>query len=225
LLSRLQRFFYFFTVKVKIITASCDFFPDETSSESDSSNEASTEISSTPTSEPTSTTEPTPTSGADPTIEPTATPEITSEGETGPINTAAMYSSYAYMVSYDPARGWADFDYFNLLQGDDAVQYLVDHEGYTLEDAQALVDDFADSEFICQNDNPQLRTVDLQEVDLKLMYYPDGTMVTDATSLDSELIDLYDLYHVDPDLVLDSFFYYITVVDDDPVAVEQVYWP
>lgn len=94
-----------------------------------------------------------------------------------------------------------------------------------LEEAQDLVDNFADSEFVYQNDNPQLRTVDLRGVDIELMYYPDGTMVTDATPVDSEHIDLYDLYHVNTDLILDSFFYYITVENDDVVSVEQVYWP
>lgn len=153
------------------------------------------------------------------------TTETTTEAANSPVNTLIMYSSYAHMVSYDPARGWADFDYFNMLLGDEAVQYLVDNEGYSLEEAQELVDDFADSEFVYQNDNPQLRTIDLREVDLKLMYYPDGTMVTGATPADSELIDLYDLYHVNPDLVLDSFFYYITVINDEVVTVEQVYWP
>lgn len=136
-----------------------------------------------------------------------------------------MYSSYAHMVSYDPARGFADFDYFNLLKGQDAIDYLVDHEGDTRTDAEALVNDFADSEFIEQNDNPLLRTIDLRDIDLKLMYHPDGTMVTDATPIDSEPIDLYNLYHVNPDLVLNSFFYQVHVSGDIVTMVEQVYWP
>jgi hypothetical protein len=168
------------------------------------------------TAEPTTTAMPTTTA---------ATSAATSAATTGPSNSARMYSSYAHMVSYDPARGWADFDYFNMLVGDDAVAWLVEHEGYSLADAQALVADFADSEFIEQNENPQLRTIDLRDIDLKLMYYPDGTMVTDATPIDSELIDLYNLYHVNPDLVLDSFFYYVKVVGGEVVSVKQVYWP
>lgn len=105
------------------------------------------------------------------------------------------------------------------------IDYLVDHEGYTRTDAEALVNDFADSEFIEQNDNPLLRTIDLRDIDLKLMYHPDGTMVTDATPIDSELIDLYNLYHVNPDLVLNSFFYQVHVSGDIVTMVEQVYWP
>ncbi|NLN46936.1 MAG: hypothetical protein GX153_10300, partial [Clostridiaceae bacterium] len=58
----------------------------------------------------------------------------------------ALQSGYAHMISYDPARGWADFDFFNMLRGDSAVAWLVAHEGLSEADAQILVDDFADSE-------------------------------------------------------------------------------
>ncbi len=141
-----------------------------------------------------------------------------------PVNTATMYSSYAFMVSYDPARGWADFDYFDMLRGEDAVNWLVEHEGYAQADAQEVVDNYADSEFICKNTNPQLRTVDLRDLPLKLMYYPDGTMVPGAP-IDATLSDLYTLYILDPDLILDSFFYWIEVEGGEVTSVEQVYWP
>ena len=167
------------------------------------------------------------TTTASETVVTTTSEAAAASSETGvsPSNSAIMYSSYAHMVSYDPARGWADFDYFTMLRGDEAVQWLVEQEGYTEAGAQAVVDDFADSEFIEKNINPQLRTIDLRDIELKLMYYPDGTMVTDANPVDSELIDLYNLYEKDPTLVLDSFFYYVTVEDGVVVAVEQVYWP
>ena len=161
------------------------------------------------------------------TAESTTTEATTSTVATTTTSTTTvrMYSSYAHMVSYDPARGFADFDYFNMLKGQEAIDYLVEREGYERADAEALVNDFADSEFIEQNDNPLLRTIDLREIDLKLMYHPDGTMVTGATPIDSDLIDLYNLYHVDPDLVLDSFFYYVHVSGGIVTMVEQVYWP
>ncbi|MEZ4357783.1 MAG: hypothetical protein R2876_04035 [Eubacteriales bacterium] len=143
----------------------------------------------------------------------------------GPSNSASMYSSYAHMVSFDPARGWADFDYFEMLKGDDAVEWLVDNEGYTLADAEAEVEDFADSEFIEKNTNPQLRTIDLREIPLKLMYHSDGTMVEGADGIDADLEDLYNLYELNSSLVLDSFFYYVEVEDGEVVAVSQVYWP
>lgn len=153
------------------------------------------------------------------------TPITSTEENIGPINTATIYSSYANMVSFDATQGWADFDYFNMLKGDEAIQYLIDIEGYTLENAKKMVDDFSDSEFINQNENSQLRTINLQKIDLKLMYKPDGTAVTDAISIDATFSDLYELYNVNPDLVLNSFFYYIKVINDEIISVEQVYWP
>jgi hypothetical protein len=179
-----------------------------------------------PTATPTATPAPTatPTATPTPTAAPTTAP-TTSETTVGPVNTASFYTSYAFMVSYDPARGWADFDYFNMLRGDAAVQWLVDREGYTLAEAQEIVDNYGDSEHIMQNDNPQLRTIDLNTIELRLMYYPDGSEALDAVPIESELIDLYDLYHVDSNLVLNSYFYYIEVADSIPVAVTQVFWP
>jgi hypothetical protein len=158
------------------------------------------------------------------TAAPTLAPTTAATG-ISPTNTADMYSSYAFMVSYDPARGWADFDYFTMLRGEEAVQWLVAHEGRTLAEAQAEVAGFADSEFVLKNTNPQLRTIDLRSIPLKLMYYPDGTQVAGAEAVDSTLIDLYNLYSVDPAKVLDSFFYYVTVTGGVVVSVEQVYWP
>ena len=160
-------------------------------------------------------------------ISSTPEPETTPIGMSDhPVNTATMYSSYAFMVSFDPARGWADFDYFDMLRGDDAVQWLVDQEGYDLAAAQAEVADYADSEFICKNTNPTLRTIDLRTIPIQLMYHPDGTMVDDATPIDSDIEDVFDLYMVDPGLLLDSFFYYIEVDDaNEVVSVQQVYWP
>lgn len=184
-------------------------------------------------SEPAATTTPgvttTQTTPAGSTAEPSdTTPETTvptTADISEPSNSATLYTSYAFMKSFDPARGWADFDYFEMLRGDDAVQWLVDHEGYTLADAQDTVDNFADSEFITKNTNPVLRTIDLRELPLKLMYHPDGTMVDGANPIDATIGDLYALYEHDPELVLNSFFYFIEVVGGNVVSVEQVYWP
>lgn len=185
---------------------------------------SSTTESSSPATEPETTAAPTTSLTS---IEASAAETTPASSVTGvsPTNTVEMYSSYAHMVSYDPARGWADFDYFSMLRGDEAVDWLVEHEGYTRDDAQAMVNDFADSEFIEKNTNLQLRTIDLRSVALKLMYYPDGTMVSGAEPVVSTLNDLYDLYHLNPALVTDSFFYYITVVNGEVTVVEQVYWP
>lgn len=160
----------------------------------------------------------TPASASTPHTTPSPSP-ATSEGP-------KMYSSYAHMVSFDPARGTADFDYFDLLRGNDAAEWLVSHEGYSEADAEAAVAEFADSEFIEKNVNPQLRTVDLTDVPVTLMFDPaTGDMFRPDSPLVGSLTDLYNLYELDPDLVLNSFFYWIEVSDGKAVSVEQVFWP
>ncbi len=139
---------------------------------------------------------------------------------------APMYSSYAHMVTYDPAVGVADFDYFDLLQGKDAVKWLVEQKGYTQAEAEAEVADYADSEFIEKNTNKQLRTIDLKNIPITLMFDPDtGDMLEVSHPLKGTLIDLYNLYELDHDLVLNSFFYWIEVKNGKVVSLEQVYWP
>ncbi len=154
----------------------------------------------------------------------TPTPEQTPIGMSpDPPSGPAMYSSYAHMVSYDPARGWADFDYFEMLTGDDAVQWKVEHEGYTLADAQAEVADWGDGEFTEKNTNTQLRTIDLKDVPISLQFEADGTQVIEG--VDSTVADVFALYNLDADLYLYDYFFYIHVDSDGNVTlVEQVYW-
>lgn len=163
------------------------------------------------------------------TQEPEESGDITQEPDETPAASPTpegpkMYSSYAHLKSYDPARGLADFDYFDMLRGDEAVAHLVS-QGWSQDEAQSHVDDFADSEFVEKNTNKQLRTIDLREVQLKLMCHPDGTKVEGADPIDATLEDFYNLYHVNPALIKDEYFYYITVTDGEVVCVEQVYWP
>jgi hypothetical protein len=136
-----------------------------------------------------------------------------------------MYSSYALMHSYNPENGWAEFDYFDMLRGEAAVQWLVDVEGYTLAAAQAEVANFADSEFIMKNTNPQLRTIDLDDQPLKLMYHPDGSMIEGPDPVAATIDDMNAIYSLNPDLLLHSFFFYIKVTGGVVQTVEQVYWP
>ncbi|MEI6101020.1 MAG: hypothetical protein WCP73_04195 [Eubacteriales bacterium] len=144
---------------------------------------------------------------------------------TEPSNEAEMYSSYAHMVSFDPKTGWAQFDYFDMLKGNDAVQWLVENKGYTKASAQAEVSGYADSEFIEKNTNTQLRTVDLKSVPLRMMYKADGTQVDVPDPVAATIDDLRVLYAKDSSLVLKSFFYYIKVENGKVVSVDQVYWP
>lgn len=184
--------------------------------------------SAAPTALPTPSPTATPTESAAPSVSPSATPSPSAAAATPTATPSGpkMYSSYADLVSYDPATGIAKFDYFDMLRGDDAVDYLVEHDGYTRAEAQAEVDNYADSEFIKKNTNPQLRAIDLDDVSLKLMYQPDGELVTDATSIPSSASDFAAIYAIDPTLLTESYFFYIHVEDDGHVSlVEQVYRP
>ena len=172
---------------------------------------------------------PTPAPTAAPTVQPTTPPTPTQPAATGaPSPTASnppMYSSYADLVSFDPETGVAQFDYFDMLRGDDAVNYLVNHEGYSKAKAQATVDEYADSEFIKKNEKTQLRAIDLNDVSLKMMILPSGEPVDGAESISSSGADVRAIYAADPSM-LQMYFYYIHVESDGQVSlVEQVYWP
>jgi len=174
----------------------------------------------TPTVVPAVTTAPTATT----TVPPTPTEPIATAVPSPTVSNPPMYASYADLVSFDPATGVAQFDYFDLLRGDDAVDYLVDHEGYTKTKAQAMVDEFADSEFVKKNEKKQLRAIDLDDVSLKMMIQPSGEPVDGAESIPSSGADVRAIYAVDP-AMLSMYFYYIYVESDGQISlVEQVYW-
>ncbi len=161
----------------------------------------------------------TPAVTATPTPTPTATPSPTPKGP-------SMYSSYADLISFDPETGIAKFDYFDMLRGDDAVEFLVDHEGYTKTAAEDLVENFADSEYVKKNTNPQLRAIDIDDVPLKLMVKPNGETVDDATSVAATAAQFRAIYALNTSLLLESYFYYVHVESDGKISlVEQVYWP
>ncbi len=164
----------------------------------------------------------------------TAAPTPTEPSETTRppvVNTATMYSSYAIMKSFDPETGLAKFDYFDMLTGQDAIDWLVNNEGYTPAEAEEEVNNYMDGEFFMKNINPQLRTVDLVVTPLEAIHYADGSQT--ATWPDSESISyedfvaLYELEKVDPDgisYVMKGLFYWVTVEDDVVTEVKQVYW-
>ncbi len=124
------------------------------------------------------------------------------ESETAPestlltdINSIEIYTSHAYMVSFDPSTGLAEFDYFDMLFGQAAIDWLVAHEGYTQADAQALVNNFADTEFVEKNINPQLRTIDMHTVSISTNVDENGYLALPALPLTySEFSDRYEEY-------------------------------
>lgn len=171
---------------------------------------------------------PTPTPTPSPTAEPTptATPAAAAATPTPTPSGPRMYTSYADLTSFDPDTGIAKFDYFDMLRGEEAIEFLVGHEGYTQADAEEMVENFADSEFVKKNTNPQLRSIDLDDVSLKLMVQPSGESVDGAEPVPSTAADFRAIYAINADLLLDSYFYHITVASDGHVSlVEQVYWP
>jgi hypothetical protein len=153
---------------------------------------------------------------------PETTPVVT---EPSISNPELMYTSYADIVSFDPATGWATFDYFDMLRGQEAIDWLVANEGYTVTAATNLVNDFADSEFINKNINPELRTADMQAVTINMMYLSDGTKMTGAETTPLTYSEFVTLYNGHPAYVMDSFFYRVIVSDGVITQVDQVYWP
>ena len=190
---------------------------------------ASPEATATPTTTATFTPVITPTPTPMPSLSPTDTPAPTNTPKPTPTPTPKgprMYSSYADLVSFDPDTNIAKFDYFDMLRGKEAIDYLVANESYTLADATELVENFADSEFVKKNTNKQLRAVDLDDVAIKLMVQPSGEPVDGAEPVAATVSDFKTIYALDTSLLLESYFFYVTVASDGHVSlVEQVYWP
>lgn len=135
-----------------------------------------------------------------------------------------MYSSYAYLVSFDPVTGWAKFDYFDMLTGKDAVKWLVEEKGYSQADAEAEVNNFGDGEFVEKNVNTQLRTADMKTVTIKMMYHADGTDVNPLEPVATTYSEFQGLCAAHSDSVFHSYFYYVTVGNGAITEVDQVYW-
>ncbi len=141
-------------------------------------------------------------------------------------DTPEMYTSYAHMTAFNPDDNTASFDYFNMLRGDDAVQWLIDQDGYTEADAQAVVADFAESEFIEKNTNSQLRTVDLSAVPVTLIVSDDGSLIEGLEPRTVSIETIKAMYAANPDFLLKPFFYEVKVGGGGQVeAVHQIYWP
>lgn len=158
-----------------------------------------------------------------PTAAPTPTPTVTPP----PIDNPQMYSSFAHMVSFDPATGYAQFDYFEQITGEEAVDALVKYENYEQWDAEAEVRNWPEGSFYEYNRDKQLRTVDMSKVDVRLIVNTNGLIIEDLSNpKKSGLPEVLALYNANPDYLYDYFFYWITVNDQGTATkVEQVYRP
>jgi len=149
-----------------------------------------------------------------------------------PVNTAEMYSSLALLVSFDPATGWAEFDYFQRLFGEDAIKWYMESDGDTYEEAyDSYYNTDAQVYGVYKNINPQLRTIDLHDVDLKLVYgpiediyeSPQGSTGSPewADTIEVDFPLLIKAFNLNPK-ILTNFPYYITVDENGiPISVEQ----
>lgn len=153
-----------------------------------------------------------------------------------PVNTSEMYSCYAHMTSFDPNTGWAEFDYFLLLSGEEAIQWIMERDGLTYEEAYQYI--YADENLdkyingVYKNTNPQLRTIDLHNVSLKLVYYPIQDIIVlpegsaqrgTGNEVPVDFITIMKAYYTDP-AILTNFYYYITVDENGvPISVEQIF--
>lgn len=177
-------------------------------------------VSSTDVTDPTDTMAPETTAVSEPeTTEPETTPESTLLTD---INSLEIYTSYAYMVSFDPSTGLAEFDYFDTLTGQDAIDWLVEHEGYTQEDAENKVNNWADTECLEINNNPRLRVIDMSTVPITSNRDENGYLALPAVSLTySEFVDRID------DFVYSSTNHssaWISVVDGEIAYVNVDYF-
>ena len=137
-----------------------------------------------------------------------------------PAPTPRMYSSYAHLVSFDTRTGIAQFDYFDYLKGQDAVNYLVEREGYTLENAQTEVANWPDSMFIEKNSSSKLRAVDLSSVPIYMIVDRNGYANEYYEPIKMNYKDFKNLYNSMPVVILDTYFYRVKV--DDSGAIESV---
>lgn len=154
------------------------------------------------------------------TVMPTPSPTL------APPQNPSMYDSDAFLVSFDASTGFAEFDFIVILQGDAAVQYMVSNQGKTLQEAQDIVDDWADSECIIKNDNPQLRTINMTSTDITMLFYPDGSEDYTLSGVSFTYNDFVNLYQNNFERIEYYLFYHIDVDSaGDVLVVSQVYWP
>lgn len=144
-----------------------------------------------------------------------------------PTNNIRMYTSLADMKTFNPSNGLAQFDYWDALRGEDAINWLVKNKGYTLAEAWREVSEYSDSEFIKKNTNKRLRTIDLKAVPTYMLKFSHGYQYApDPEQVLTSFEDLCALYETNPEIMLDAFWYQVIVGADGKVEqVRQLYHP
>lgn len=135
-----------------------------------------------------------------------------------------MFSSFAHMRSFDPKTGIAQFDFFEMLKGAEAVDYLINFEGYCSAAAETETEQLGEGDFLEKNLSYELRQINLKKVPVLLLYTVDGCSITDAQGVKTSFEDIVSLYNRDKTKLLLSGYYYITADEDtgEVLIVEQV---
>ena len=150
------------------------------------------------------------------TLAPVAEPQETPQQQAPPF-----YSSYAYLRRFDPQSGIAQFDFFDVLTGSDAVNYLINCEGYCSLVAQEEVAKYEQTDFLEVNTDGTLWDIDLNKTEIKLLYDVNGSF--EETAEDASIEDFTSLWNADKSLLMKKGFYYITVDEatGQAVGIEQ----
>ena len=149
---------------------------------------------------------------------------ITIADKDDPINTAQMYSSYAILMSVNMETGWAEFDYFDRLQGEDAIKWLMEDRGYTRAEAETAFEQAEPPNYIYKNVNPQLRTINLNKIEI--LFFPiDNTKsyYLDYNPVQTNAADFLEFCRNNPDLDGQDVFYVTVDENGKPIRIEQIF--
>jgi hypothetical protein len=139
---------------------------------------------------------------------------------------ASLYSSYAWLDSFDKKTGLAKFDYAQMLFGHDKVEWLMKNKGMSEEDAEN-----SEPPYVIVNENPRLREINMKSLEIWLI--PDHSLY--SCGIVDDDVDWYNLYQVTydefalvyskfPEVMTDQRFYYITVNDSGiAVKIEEIF--
>lgn len=128
---------------------------------------------------------------------------------------------FASLQSYDPATRTGMFDEFEMLRGDEAVDFLVRKGYYDKAEAQGVVDGLSSDGFVPKS--VARRHFDLGNTNFLLRYQPDGAPAPDGVPSNSG--DFRAIYDADRTLLMDTCYYRIHVKGGAAVYLEQFPWP
>lgn len=143
-----------------------------------------------------------------------------------PESKGLAQSCFARLKSYDPATGIAVFEAFEILEGQTAENYLRYELGYDDEDIDILYSSMEGYDFIYRDLKMPPIVINLDMVNLTLLYQPSGTPTKNLERIPSNGSDFRKLYQIKPYLLTGTPAYFIYVdMEGRPYLVEQTYPP